>query len=58
MAKRWLAFLENHRELILAMDFFIVPTLTFGVLYRFFRWSTGADESCTRMLRRILVRSG
>jgi putative transposase len=35
-AKRWLAFLHNHRELITAMDFFTVPTITFGVLYCFF----------------------
>lgn len=35
-AKRWVAFLNNHRESIAAMDFFTVPTLTFGVLYCFF----------------------
>jgi putative transposase len=35
-AKRWQAFLHNHRELIAAMDFFTVPTATFGVLYCFF----------------------
>jgi hypothetical protein len=35
-AKRWAAFLNNHREAIAAMDFFSVPTLTFGVLYCFF----------------------
>jgi len=35
-AKRWLTFLRNHRETIAAMDFFTVPTLTFGVLYCFF----------------------
>ena len=35
-AKRWAAFLSNHREAISAMDFFTVPTLTFGVLYCFF----------------------
>jgi transposase InsO family protein len=35
-AKRWAAFLTNHREAIAAMDFFTVPTLTFGVLYCFF----------------------
>jgi transposase InsO family protein len=35
-AKRWAAFLNNHREAIPAMDFFTVPTLTFGVLYCFF----------------------
>ncbi len=35
-AKRWAAFLKNHREAIAAMAFFTVPTLTFGVLYGFF----------------------
>src|SRR5487761_478316 len=35
-AKRWLAFLRSHREAIAAMDFFTVPTITFGVLYCFF----------------------
>ena len=35
-AKRWVAFLNNHREAIAAMDFFTVPTLTFGVLHCFF----------------------
>lgn len=35
-AKRWLAFLRNHREAIAAMDFFTVPTITFGVLYCLF----------------------
>ena len=35
-AKRWLAFLRNHREAIAAMDFFTVPTITFAVLYCFF----------------------
>ncbi len=35
-AKRWVAFLNNHREAIAAMDFFTVPTLTFGVPYCFF----------------------
>jgi transposase InsO family protein len=35
-AKRWAAFLSNHREAITAMDFFTVPTLTFSVLYCFF----------------------
>ena len=31
-----MAFLNNHREAIAAMDFFTVPTLTFGVLHCFF----------------------
>ena len=35
-AKRWLTFLQNHREAIAAMDFFTVPTITFRALYCFF----------------------
>ena len=34
--KLWLAFLRNHREVIAAMDFFTVPTVTFRLLYCFF----------------------
>lgn len=32
-ARRWLAFLRNHREATATMDFFTVPSITFGVLY-------------------------
>jgi transposase InsO family protein len=35
-ARRWAAFLSNHREAIAAMDFFTVPTLALDVLYCFF----------------------
>ncbi len=35
-SKRWLSFLANHREVIVAFDFFTVPTLTFRLLYGFF----------------------
>jgi transposase InsO family protein len=35
-AKRWLTFLQNHREVIAAFDFFTVPTVTFQLLYCFF----------------------
>ena len=35
-AKKWLAFLHNHREAIVAFDLFTVPSATFRVLYRFF----------------------
>ena len=34
--KSWLAFLQNHREVIAAFDFFTVPTLTSQLLYCFF----------------------
>jgi len=33
--KRWIAFLHNHRDVIAAMDFFTVPTVTFRMLYCF-----------------------
>jgi hypothetical protein len=35
-ASGWLAFLQNHREVIVAFDFFTVPTVTFKLLYCFF----------------------
>ena len=35
-AKRWLAFLRNHREAIAALDLFTVPTATFRALYCLF----------------------
>ena len=34
--KQWLAFLRNHREAIVAFDFFTVPTVNFRLLYCFF----------------------
>lgn len=34
--KKWLTFLQNHREVIVAFDFFTVPTITFKLLYGFF----------------------
>lgn len=39
--KLWLIFLRNHREIVAAMDFFTVPTVTFRVLYCFFAISHG-----------------
>lgn len=34
--QRWKTFLNNHSDVIAAMDFFVVPTATFGLLYGFF----------------------
>jgi transposase InsO family protein len=34
--RRWLTFLQNHREVVAAFDFFTVPTVTFQLLYCFF----------------------
>jgi hypothetical protein len=40
-AKRWLTFLSNHGELIVALDFFTVPTMSFKLLYGFFAIEPG-----------------
>jgi len=34
--QRWMAFLRNHRDGIAAMDFFVVPTISFRLLYVWF----------------------
>jgi hypothetical protein len=34
--RNWLAFLRNHREAIVSLDFFTVPTATFRLLYCLF----------------------
>lgn len=34
--QRWTTFLKNHRDAIAAMDFFVVPTVTFRLLYVWF----------------------
>jgi hypothetical protein len=34
--QRWMTFLRNHRDDLVAMDFFTVPTVSFQVLYVLF----------------------
>jgi transposase InsO family protein len=34
--QRWMTFLRNHRDLIAGMDFFVVPTARFHLLYVWF----------------------
>ena len=43
-AKKWMAFLSNHREAIAAMDFFTVTTMTYGVLNGFFVIASGRRQ--------------
>ena len=31
--RKWLAFLQNHREVLAAMDFFTVPTVTLSLIH-------------------------
>jgi hypothetical protein len=33
--RNWLAFLHNHHDALVGMDFFTVPTATFGPLWVF-----------------------
>ncbi len=40
-ASQWLAFLNNHRKVIAAFDFFTVPTLCFRTFYCFFATEHG-----------------
>lgn len=48
-AKRWAAFLSNHRAAIAAMDFFTVPTLTFGCSTAFSSLGMTGGAPCTAM---------
>ena len=47
--KRWLTFLANHREAIVAMDFFTVPAVTFHFSIVSSSLNTGVAEFCTSM---------
>jgi hypothetical protein len=37
--QRWLTFVHNHAEGMVACDFFVVGTATFGTLYVFVIWN-------------------
>jgi hypothetical protein len=43
----WRAFLDNHVKDPVAIDFFTVPTATFGVCSGSWRWPTTGDGCCT-----------
>ncbi len=42
--QRWLTFLRNHRDLIAGMDFFVVPTVRFQLLYVWFAIDHGRRQ--------------
>jgi putative transposase len=42
--QRWLTFLRNHSDLIAAMDFFVVPTVRFQLLYVWFAIDHGRRQ--------------
>jgi transposase InsO family protein len=39
--QRWMTFLRNHRDIIAAMDFFVVPTVRFRLLFVWFALDHG-----------------
>ena len=39
--QRWMTFLRNHKDVIAGMDFFVVPTVRFGLLYVWFAIAHG-----------------
>jgi putative transposase len=43
--QRWMTFLRNHREAITAMDFFVVPTVSFRLLYVWFVIDHGREAA-------------
>jgi hypothetical protein len=45
-ARRWLVFLQNHREAIAAFDFFNVPTVTFQCCTATVRLETMKPSFC------------
>lgn len=49
--KRWLAFLQNHREVIVAFDIFTVPAVPFQLLYCFFVMEHGRRKNLSRNYR-------
>jgi putative transposase len=59
----WRTFLRNHREVIVAMDFFTVPTATFRLLYVWFamkhsrreilHWSVTENPTATWVIQQL-----
>jgi putative transposase len=61
--QRWMTFLRNHKDVIAGMDFFVVPTVRFRLLYVWFEidpkrtafrspWQNGTAERFVGSVRR------
>jgi putative transposase len=48
-SQTWRTFLENHVQQLVSIDFFIVPTIRFQVLYVFWFWPMTVVASYTSM---------
>jgi hypothetical protein len=54
----WKTFLRNHADGIAAMDLFVVPTISFRLLYGLLIMGHGGDKSCGSELQRTQRRNG
>ena len=57
-SQRWLAFVRNHAQAIVACDFLVVVTARFRILYVFVLMELAGDESCTSTSPITPARSG
>jgi hypothetical protein len=53
-SQRWLTFVRNHAQAMVACDFFVVVTARFRIHYVFVLMELGWAESCTAMSPIIL----
>jgi putative transposase len=42
----WMTFLKNHRDVISAIDFFVVPTISFNILFVLFLINHNRRKIC------------
>ena len=57
-SQTWRTFLTNHKNELLAADFFVVPTVTYRLLFVLVLLATTAAASCTSRSPRIRPRRG
>ena len=54
----WRTFIRNHADGIAAMDLFVVPTISFRLLYGLLSWGTAGDIFCGLASQRIQPQNG
>ena len=57
-SQSWRTFLDNHLKTLVSVDFFVVPTIRFQILYVFWCWRMSGGASCISLLRPIPRQSG
>jgi transposase InsO family protein len=61
--QRWMTFLRNHKDVIAGMDFFVIPTIRFRLLYvwfaidhgrrRILRFNVTANPTCRWVIQQL-----